>query len=309
MAALRSDPLYLIKRTECLQMPHKSISENALLCNAKAVYYPNLDGSLRLARVQVFNTPRFKPLGWEAVQQDKNGGTASEKNLDEAEADAPQQDGGASKSADVARSVRRARRNAFDLIMCNPDLNAFVTYTYSPDSVESKSNYEECYKYLRSHLSNGVQRDDLKYICVPELTKKGDVHFHSIANGAALRLKEARSAKSGRLLKHNGDQVYNLTNWHAGFSTAQLIRRRDEFDDPREAVAKYIFKYMGKNFGAKIGGRYMLHGGKLAHPLLAYGDGVEQFADADDLSQAQKYAVELPEGGKYLEYDFLHVGR
>ena len=120
----------------------------------------------------------------------------------------------------------------------------------------------------------------------------------------------ARNPHNGRLIKHHGDQVYNIDTWHAGFSTAQIVRRRGEFDDPREAVAKYIFKYMGKNFGAKIGGRYMLHGGKLAHPLYAYGDGVEQFADGADLEQAAEYATELPgDGGKYWEYDFLHVGK
>lgn len=286
----------------------KSIrSESSLLCNAKAVYYPNPDGSLRLARVQVFDSPRFKPLGWEALSNDHSSKGISACEDPDVGEDPEDEDG--KRASDLARSVRRARRNAFDLIMCNPDLNAFATFTYSPDVVADKSDYGECYKYLRSWLSNGVQRDDLKYICVPELTKAGDVHFHAIANGEGLRLNEARSAKSGRLLRHNGDQVYNIANWGAGFSTAQLIRRRGEFDDPREAVAKYIFKYMGKNFGAKIGGRYMLHGGKMAHPLLAYGDGVEQFADEADLEQAVQYSVDLGEGGKYWEYDFLHVGR
>ena len=215
------------------------------------------------------------------------------------------EDGG----SDLRRCVRRARRNAFDLIMCNPDLNAFATYTYSPDAVGDKASYEDCYAKLRTHLSNGVQRDGLKYVCVPELTKAGDVHFHAIENADALRMTPARNPNSGRLIKHHGDQVYNLDTWHSGFSTVQLVRKRGEFDDPREAVAKYIFKYMGKNFGAKIGGRYMLHGGKLAHPLLAYGDGVEQFATADELRFVQEYKTELEGAGTYWEYDFLRAKR
>lgn len=276
---------------------------------AKAVYYPQPDGGLRLARVQVFDTPRFIPAGWEEINDTKERRAGAFAPDDDAptsdEISSDVKDGG----SDLRRCVRRARRNAYDLIMSNPDLNAFVTYTYSPDAVGDKSSYEECYKYLRTHLSNGVQRDGMKYICVPELTKAGDVHFHAIANADALRLEAARSANTGRLIKHHGDQVYNVTNWHAGFSTAQLVRQRADGDDPREAVAKYIFKYMGKNFGAKIGGRYMLHGGKLATPVYVYGDGVDEFVGTDPTTElASMYEVELPDGnGKYWEYQFDRV--
>lgn len=273
------------------------LSETALLCNARATFYPQADGSMKLARVQVFSYPKFKPEGWETV----NGNT---DQLDpcptpEEAQEAPPKNA----AADLLRATRRARRNAFDIIMCNGDLDAFATLTYSPEAVDDKGSYAECYPYLKNWLSNGVQRRDLKYLCVPELTKKGDVHFHAITNGSALKLDAARSAKSGRLLRHNGDQVYNIKDWHAGFSTAQLIRRREDGDDPRLAVSKYIFKYMGKNLGAKIGGRYVLTGGKLAHPLYAYGDGVEQFAIDNETSS---FEIELPDGGKYWEYDFLH---
>ena len=276
------------------KMQQKPVSKTALLSNARATYYPDGTGGLKLARVQVFSTPKFMPQGWEEVNAKKRAPMQRDE-----EQRAPE---------DVARAVRRARRNAFDLIMSNPDLNAFVTYTYSPDSVGDKASYEDCYAKLRSHLSNGVQRDGLKYICVPELTKRGDVHFHAIANADALRLTPARNPNNGRLIKHNGDQVYNLDNWRAGFSTAQIIKQRAETDDAREAVAKYIFKYMGKNFGAKIGGRYMLHGGQLLHPIYVYGDGVEDFTAPDDLARANEYELEIPGGkGTYKEYDFLGV--
>lgn len=283
-------------------MPKFLLPENALLSNARATYYPMPDGSLKLARVQVFSTPRFRPDGWEAVNGEGAKSTAPDICPTADEGSEPRD----RTAADLLRAVRRARRNAFDIIMCNGDLDAFATLTYSPEKVDDKTDYAECYKYLRSWLSNGVQRRDLKYLCVPELTKAGDIHFHAITNAAALKLDAARSPKSGRLLKHHGDQVYNLKDWHAGFSTAQLIRRRNDDDDPRLAVSKYIFKYMGKNLGAKVGGRYVLTGGKLAHPLYAYGDGVEQFADG--YSTCDSYCIELPDNGKYWEYDFLGKG-
>ena len=283
-------------------MPKFLLPENALLSNARATFYPMPDGSLKLARVQVFSTPRFRPDGWEAVNGEGAKSTAPDICPTADEGSEPRD----RTAADLLRAVRRARRNAFDIIMCNGDLDAFATLTYSPEKVDDKTDYAECYKYLRSWLSNGVQRRELKYLCVPELTKAGDIHFHAITNAAALKLEAARSPKSGRLLKHHGDQVYNLKDWHAGFSTAQLIRRRNDDDDPRLAVSKYIFKYMGKNLGAKVGGRYVLTGGKLAHPLYAYGDGVEQFADGGNMCDS--YCIELPDNGKYWEYDFLGKG-
>lgn len=273
-------------------------TENALLHNARATFYPTPEG-LKLARVQVFDTPRFKPDGWEVVnadsqRQDEPPLVGDELLEAEKKADPDR--------LDLLRATRRARRNAFDLIMCNGDLDAFATFTYSPDEVEDKASYGECYRFLRSWLSNGVQRRDLRYLCVPELTKAGDIHFHAVCNADALKFVAARSPKTGRLIKHHGDQVYNLTDWHRGFSTMQLIRDRAEGEDSREAVAKYIFKYMGKNLGAKIGGRYVLTGGKLAHPLFAYGDGVDDFLCGQT---PDAYSIDLPNGGKYWEYDFL----
>ena len=273
------------------------LPESALLHNARATFYPTPEG-LKLARVQVFDKPRFKPDGWETVNADSR----QEEPPIIGDEDFEKEGKPAPDRLDLLRATRRARRNAFDLIMCNSDLNAFATLTYSPDAVDDKESYAECYRFLRGWLSNGVQRRGLRYLCVPELTKKGDIHFHAIANADALKLDRARSPKTGRLIKHHGDQVFNITDWRKGFSTAQVIQPRGAEQDPREAVAKYIFKYMGKNLGAKIGGRYVLTGGKLAHPLYAYGDGVEDFTNG---AAPQGYSIELPNGGKYWEYDFL----
>lgn len=267
-------------------------TENSTLYNAKAVYYLQPDGSLLLARVHVFSQPRFKPDGWETDSQ-KPVEKPVEDELDEDSAPTP---------GNTDRAVRRARRRAFDIIMSNSDLDTFATFTYSPDKVEDKASYEDCYHYLRPWLSNGVQRNDLKYLCVPELTKKGDVHFHALCNQAALKLEKARNPHNGRLIKHHGDQVYNITNWNAGFSTAQIITQRADGEDPRTAVSKYIFKYMGKNFGAKIGGRYILSGGDLKQPIFDYGDGVESFTRAEP---KQSFCLDLGDNGKYWEYSFV----
>lgn len=284
-------------------MPKSLRSYNSTLANARATYYPLPDGSFRLARVQVFSTPRFREIPWEAVNDGKAKVLTETKVLETADGfDLPKE----REPADIARAVRRARRAAFDLIMCNPDLNAFATFTYAPERVTDKAAYSDCYPLLKTWLSNGVQRRGLKYLCVPELTKKGDVHFHAICNADGVQLAEARSAKTGRLLKSHGDQVYNITNWNAGFSTAQLIRQRADGEDPRLAVSKYIFKYMGKNLGAKIGGRYILKGGDLMHPIYAYGDGVGEFTTGDE--ECDCFVRDIGENGKYWEFDFLGNG-
>ena len=279
------------------------ISEWATLANARATYYPMPDGSLRLARVQVFSSPRFREAPWEAVNEGKAEAVTEPKVLETADGfQVPKE----REPADIARAIRRARRAAFDLIMCNPDLNAFATFTYDPEKVSDKACYSDCYPLLKTWLSNGVQRRGLKYLCVPELTKKGDVHFHAICNADGVQLAEARSAKTGRLLKSHGDQVYNIINWNAGFSTAQVIRQRADGEDPRLAVSKYIFKYMGKNLGAKIGGRYILKGGDLMHPIYAYGDGVGQFTTGRE--ECDCFVRDIGENGKYWEFDFLGKG-
>lgn len=271
-------------------------STSEITYTARAVYYPQPDGSLKLARIQTCGKPVFREAGWE--EQRERLPTAPDLDPDELNDLGVE----ARKPEDVRRAISRARRRAFDLIMCNPELDAFATLTYSPDSVDDKANYQACYKYLRTWLSNGVQRDGLAYVCVPELTKKGDIHFHAICNANALRLDEARSAKTGRLLKHNGDQVYNLRNWVAGFSTAQLIRQRADQEDARLAVSKYIFKYMTKQEGQKVGGRYMLTGGKLAVPVYVYADSAEELAPA--AAMPAPFSRETPMG-TYKEYVYL----
>ena len=204
---------------------------------------------------------------------------------------------------DVERATRRARKNAFDVIMCNHDLDTFATFTYSPERVGDKADYDECYKYLNTWLSNRVQRKGLKYVCVPERTKKGDIHFHAIMNSAALQLEKAYSPKTGAALTHKGKQLYNVTDWSRGFTSAEYITRRQAGEDEREAVSKYIFKYMGKQAGQKIGGRYCLIGGEIRRPVFAYGDSPEEFLD--DGAAVYRNHVELPEGLTYDEWSFI----
>ena len=246
-------------------MGNIKVSTESTYYTTRAVYFPTPDG-LKLARVESFNTPRFRPQGWE--DEDKRRGFEVDEVTDEGKK--------GSERENVQRAIRRAKNAAFDAILCNPDIDLFATLTYSPDAVEDKASYSECYKYLNTFFSNRVQRRGLKYICAPERTKAGDVHFHFLCNSGAVRLTEAVSPKTGRVLTHGKKILYNLPEWTRGFSSAEYIT---EGGENRDAVAKYIFKYIGKDTENKVGGRYLLTGGDLVRPVYAYGDSPREFVE------------------------------
>ena len=269
------------------------VSLSAVKHCARAKYIPMPDGTFKLVMVQSFSVPTFRSSGWED-RKPKKGSGADLSFLDEDPTD------DVDDLSNVERATRRAKINAFDIIMCNPSLDTFATFTYKPDDELDKSSYDDCYKKLGVWLSNRVQRCGLQYVIVPERHKSGDIHFHGILNSSALKLDRARSPKSGRALSSGGKPIYNLADWGHGFTTAQIIG--DQGED-REKVAKYVFKYMGKQTGQKIGGRYCLIGGRdLARPRYVYGDSAEELIG----DQTARYDREVKIGDlEYREYSFI----
>ena len=267
-----------------------SFSAPAEKFHARAKYIPDGNGGLKLAMVQGFTFPMFNP----------DADASAVKKSGVAEDLAPRDPTASPALADVERASRRAKISAFDKILCNPDLDTFATFTYAPEFVENKADWDACYRYLKNWLSNRVQRDGLKYVIVPERHKSGDIHFHGILNSSALDLSRAISPKSGRPLSHKGNPLFNIPDWRGGFTSAEIIQGGAQ---DREKVAKYIFKYMGKQAGAKVGGRYMLSGGDLVLPTYVY----EQSIDAllDGTTPVYDRAVDLGERGKYFEYSFI----
>lgn len=177
-------------------------------------------------------------------------------------------------SDSISRSFSRAKQCAFDYMMCNSDLKMFVTLTFSPAACDRYS-WTEIIHRLNIWLDNRVRRDGLKYVLVPEYHKDGAIHFHGLFTDTLPR------SWSG--LYHNRRKVYNLDSWKYGFTTAKIVRGN------REAVVKYIYKYMSKAAAKdcngnweprKIGGRYYLHGGDLRSPIYEYVR--VNYADLDD---------------------------
>src|SRR5699024_94408 len=69
--------------------------------------------------------------------------------------------------------------------------------------------------------------------------KSGRVHFHCVLGNCKFELIEAINPKTGKALKRNGRQVYNLPAWKYGFTDVEII-------EDRERTSSYMTKYVTK---------------------------------------------------------------
>ena len=264
------------------------VSEAEVYGKCRAKYYPTVNGEYRLASVQMFDRPVFRRSGFVALSGDED---RAEQMFGE----------GSSPKENRERATRRAKIAAFDLIACNPDLDSFCTFTFDPGS-HDRCSYDDVYRALSIWASNRVQRRGLKYVAVPEFHKDGEaIHFHALATSGALDLERARSPYTGRPLSKDGKPVYNIASWRYGFSTALMVGATET---DRDKVVKYIYKYMGKQSGQKIGGRYYLHGGDLLTPSYKISDDPGDFIENYD--DVKYYRCDKIDGaGQYYEWDFI----
>jgi hypothetical protein len=144
-----------------------------------------------------------------------------------------------------------------------------------------------------------VRRHGLRYIGVPELHKKGGLHFHFAMSGGGFHFSNSgtvtfeghkkpvkwATAKKWGIPEDKLRRVYNITDWKLGFSTAIFTYGE------RGALATYLAKELckdeqkkqQKNGGLdKIGGRWYLHGGALAKPVCRFEN--RSFAEASSPS-------------------------
>lgn len=120
----------------------------------------------------------------------------------------------------------------------------FITFTYSPDKIESRYDFSLCMKKAHKWIDNCKQRKakDLLYLLVPEQHEDGAWHLHGLlANTTGLTFVD-----SGK--KHKGQIVYNLVDWTLGFSTATKVT--DTYK-----VSAYITKYITKDLCSVTSGK------------------------------------------------------
>ncbi len=160
----------------------------------------------------------------------------------------------------------------------------FVTLTFDDEKVNA-SNYPEVSESLAKWLNNMKhQNPNMRYILAPEPhPKSGRIHFHGIfANVPNWNLKEARNPHTKRLIKRNGLQIYNLTNYKYGHTTVSKVTNL-------EAVSVYISKYITKELINLCYKKRYWSSKHLERPTIEYADFDEEtllfYIDKDKIKE------------------------
>lgn len=140
-------------------------------------------------------------------------------------------------------NASRAVRKVYDLARSN-EFDWFVTMTFDKSKVVDRFDYDACADALKK-FTDILRHNGNKWIVVAEQHKKGGYHFHGLVSGE-LPVTKARSAKTGRLIKKNGHQLYNVDNYKYGFTTASKIV-------DRACAATYLTKYLTKEISVPKG--------------------------------------------------------
>lgn len=257
-----------------------------IIVNGRVKYYPDRDGNLMIGAVDTFSHGGFRRKGFECNRVTvwcSNRVYVHDPALDVTTYNpVTRQDvtrWGYTVTNDSpnntynldgnARGRARARTKLYDLVRCNWDLDCMVTLTFDADKID-RTSYDDIIKALNGWFANRVRRNGLKYVVVPEYHADGEaIHFHGLCNFDALS-----TMYSGK--RHKGRKVYNITDFPFGFT---VVKRIADGDSDRQRVAAYVCKYISKG-NAKVGGRYFLHGGRLAKPTTV----LRELSD-DDLAQ------------------------
>lgn len=202
--------------------------EYEIMHNVKVKKFPLAE----MEKMTVCNKAIFRELGWEIADK-------WDKPLEPK----PQNPEGESRQD----SVRRAKQKVFELAMLNP-FTHFITWTLDRREID-RYDPKEVSKKTKQFLKHQVQRRSASYIIIPEHHKDGAIHMHGLLRG------DFDMIDSGLVTKR-GQTVYNMPQWKYGWSTAIRL------DDNVLAIARYITKYITKDF-KKIFGNFYYAGGDL----------------------------------------------
>lgn len=199
--------------------------ESGIYTNGKVEYFPGF------TRFVVADAPVFREPGWEAEKP------RHVLHKPQSPDNPPQ-----------GRSISRAKQKIHDIAALNP-FDYFVTLTLDGRKIDRESP-EEVGQKLKIFLSNKVRRNGMSYIIVPEYHKDGKgIHLHGLVSGRFRLTDSGHKTRDGRV-------VYNMADWPYGFSTCI------ELTGEREAVARYIAKYVTKD-ARKILGNFYYAGGEI----------------------------------------------
>ncbi len=149
------------------------------------------------------------------------------------------------KIRSLVSCANRAKKKIYEISRAN-DWEWFLTLTFNPQIVDS-TDYDRVRDLVSEFFHSMRKRfaPDLKYLIVPELHKDGKkYHFHGLLSNIGNIVMQ----DSGKQCD-NGEIIYNLKQWHFGFTTATKVT-----DSKR--VASYITKYITKELCRETDGRH-----------------------------------------------------
>lgn len=160
----------------------------------------------------------------------------------------------------LADSLAKSGARALDMlkgyIQCN-EWQYFITLTFSPKQVDREDKKSVNYAWQKYKQQLQYQYPDIKILLVPELHKKGGIHFHGFIGNANIDkyLKPAVNHKKDSehygkyMYSESGAQIFNLSNFKYGYTTVVKI----ENDSSKLQLAHYISKYVTKQVQSGVG--------------------------------------------------------
>lgn len=139
------------------------------------------------------------------------------------------------------KRLKEVRTSIVDLGYNNRDkFDYFITLTFD-DRIVGEYSHDKAIECLTNWLNNQRhQNKGMFYILVPEFHKSGRLHFHGlVGNVPNWKFSKAINSKTGKPMKVNNTQIYNLDNYNLGFTTISKIK-------DKEKVVSYISKYATK---------------------------------------------------------------
>lgn len=175
-------------------------------------------------------------------------------------------------SDDHAR--KRAKRHVQDYILCNKNLDVFVTLTLAPKwlyagKIQSRTDYTAVNRKVQQWLADRVRRHGLRYVGVYEYHARAEadgkqaIHVHCVCNHDALKMVDSGHKYADKL--GHWHKIYNVPDWNLGITTAMYL-----YGD-RGAATSYICKYIYKS-EKPVGGRWYMHSHNLREPAYEYMD-------------------------------------
>lgn len=133
-----------------------------------------------------------------------------------------------------SNSLSRARSTVFEIALCN-DFKYFCTFTLDKEKIDrfDLDGFRKKFtQYIRDLNKNRPENEKIRYLLIPEQHGDGAWHMHGLLMG----LTESELTLNG-----NGYLDWNGYRKRFGFFSVSPI-------DNSVACAKYITKYIGKDF-------------------------------------------------------------